>query len=154
MIRRRFRESVYSKYSRKELVSPNMFQISDFKCRSIKLQDDDEVGYKRLSKWKEERVPQSQVLAGTLPDLVEKFMSYVADQSGEPFESIPTPFVDVDKHTFTISITQEYKKYPNPHENGTQYRLFEYSCKVSMDNSLTDILDSFCAIAGQLECNR
>lgn len=136
------------------MLSPNMFHLSDFKCRSIKVQDDDVVGYNRLSKWKDERVTQSQVSAGTLPELVEKFMSYVADQSGEPFESISTPFVDVDKHTFTICVEQEYKKYPNPHENGAQYRVFEYSCVVSMDNNLTDILDSFCAISGQLDCNR
>lgn len=146
-----FRES--SKYSGKDLISPNMFYARDFKCRSTKVQNDDLVGIKRLTNWKEEKVKQDWLVAGSLPELVKEFMSYVSEQLGESIDSIPLPFVDIREHMFVIRVSKEIRKNKNVSEDERPYRLCEYSCVVSMMDDITEVLDSFANIHGQLESN-
>ena len=144
---------LFESVSGRDLLSPNMFYAKDFSCRSTKVQNDDLVGVKRLTNWKEEKVSKDWLVAGSLPELVKEFMSYVAEQSGESINSIPLPFVDVHKHMFLINISKDIRKYRNVSEDEKQYRLYEYSCVVSMMDDMTEVLDSFANIHGQLESN-
>lgn len=137
----------------KDLISPNIFSAENFKRRSRKVEWDDMVGGKPVNNWKEEKLA-GNIIASSLPELAQKFMDFVADHSGDSSVSKRTPFVDVNKHTFTVTLEETRKGKPlDDVENGKQYFQREYSCTVSMINNMTEVLADFASIRGQLESN-
>ena len=135
------------------LISPNIFSIDVVKRRSRKVEWDSQEGAKPITEWKNEKI-STNIIASSLPELAQKFMSFVADHSGDKGASSETPFVDVKEHTFSFEVDETRKGKPlTDVEEGKQYFERIYTGEVSMINNLTEVLSEFASIRGQLEHN-
>ena len=137
----------------KSLISPNIFSAENFKRRSRKVEWDDQEGGKPITEWKNENLG-GDIIASSLPELAQKFMSFVSEHSGDKESATRTPFVDVKNNKFTVLISETRKGKPlTDIENGKQFFEREYSCSVSMMNDISEVLSDFANIRGQLEHN-
>ena len=137
----------------KSLISPNIFSAENFKRRSRKVEWDDQEGSKPITEWKNENLG-GDIIASSLPELAQKFMSFVSEHSGDKESATRTPFVDVKNNKFTVLISETRKGKPlTDIENGKQFFEREYSCSVSMINDMSEVLSDFANIRGQLEHN-
>ena len=137
----------------KSLISPNIFSAENFKRRSRKVEWDDQEGGKPITEWKNENLG-GDIIASSLPELAQKFMSFVSEHSGDKESATRTPFVDVKNNKFTVLISETRKGKPlTDIENGKQFFERVYSCSVSMMNDMSEVLSDFANIRGQLEHN-
>lgn len=137
----------------KSLISPNIFSADNFKRRSRKVEWDELEGSKPITEWKNENIG-GDIIASSLPELAQKFMSFVSEHSGDKESATRTPFVDVKNNKFTVLISETRKGKPlTDIENGKQFFEREYSCSVSMMNDMSEVLSDFANIRGQLEHN-